>query len=214
MKLSKIVAVAALLTLGMFQVGANQTNVVQSLGILLRGVQSGGPTTNRLVVTTGIAPILIDTRKIIQLLGTATANTFSNSARLVLITPLGGGQSVIQVRDRNNTVDVTGFFAHQQSSGLVSGTETTLRTGRSVNLDYSIQQFALKDDGVSPGLALHFNVSGFASEVAQAGLPGVSNLLLDASGSGDLNGNLLILSGLIEVQGGRLEVMPDNLPSA
>jgi hypothetical protein len=103
MNIVKLAAMAALISLGVSQARADQTNVVQNIGIQFRGVQPGGPVTNQFTVTTGIAPAKIDTRQVIQALGAGTANTFSGRARLVLVTPLGGGFSSIQVRDVNTT---------------------------------------------------------------------------------------------------------------
>jgi hypothetical protein len=213
MNVVKMAAMAALISLGVSETRADQTNVVQNIGIQLRGVQPGGPVTNRFSVTTGIAPARIDTRQVIQALGAGTANTFSGRARLVLVTPLDGGFSSIQVRDGNNTVDVTSFFAHDQLSDFVSGSVSNMFTGKISNLDYSIQRFALANSG-SASLSLHFDVNGFASETSLSGLSGVSNLELEVSGSGDLNGNLVILQGSIEVQGGRLEVVPGGVGPA
>jgi len=163
--------------------------------------------TTRFTVTTGLAPVYIDTRQVIQAIGTATANTFSGRAKLVLVTPLGGGYSSIQIRDGNNSVDVTSLFAHDQLSDFVSGSVSNAFSRNTVNLDYSIQRFALANRG-SAMLSLHFDVNGFATETSSGGLPGVSNLAIDVSGSGDLNGNLVILRGAIEVLGGKLEVVP------
>ena len=41
----------------------------------------------------------------------------------------------------------------------------------------------------------------------------VGNLQIDVNGSGDVGGNLSILHGDIEVQGDRLEVVPDAEPT-
>ena len=206
MKIAKLMSLAALLVFGVSQADADQTNVVQNLGIILHGVQTGGPVTTLLTVTTGVSPASIGTQQIIQALGTASAIPFSNAARLVLVTPLGGGFSSIQVRDRRNTVDVTPFFDFQQMSDFVSGSVSNILTHKTVNVDYSIQRFALHNSG-SASLSVHLDVSGFASETSLSGLPGVSNLGLRVSGSGDVDGNLVILKGSIQVEGSKLEVV-------
>jgi hypothetical protein len=149
----------------------------------------------------------IDTRQVIQALGVATANSFSNPARLVIVTPFGGGDSVIQVRDGKKLVDVTGFFIHEQVSSPVSGSILNTKTQKSINQDYSIQRFALRDANGFPALGLHFDVSGFASEVS-SGPSAVGNLQIDAAGSGDVSGKPAVLRGDIEVRGDRLEVVP------
>jgi len=207
MKIITMAALAALISLGVSQTRAEQTNVVQTLHIQLRGVQPGGTIKERFTITTGIAPARIDTRHVIQALGAVTGNTFSNSARLVIVTPLGGGYSSIQIRDLSQTVDVSAFFDHEQRSDFVSGSVSNLYTHRTVGLDYSIQRFALHNSGGTT-LSLQFDVNGFATETSLNGLEGVSHLDLDVSGSGDQNGNLMILRGNIEVGSGRLEVVP------
>lgn len=209
MKIVKQAVLSALISLGLFQAHGDQTNVVQNLSVQLRGVQPGGPVTNRFTVTTGLGSARIDTRDVIQALGTATGNLFSRSARLVIVTPVGGGDSAIQVRGGSGPVDVTRFFLHEQVSESVSGSVSSTATHRTVGLDYSIQRFALRDAEGGPALGLHFDVRGFAVErLPDNGRGGVGRLSLDASGTGDAGGNLLILGGQIEVQGDRLEVVP------
>jgi hypothetical protein len=207
MKMLKMAALSALLTLAMATANADQTNVVQNLRVQLRGVQPGGPVATRVTVTTGFAAARLDTRQIIQALGAATGNTFSYSARLVVVTPLGGGDSSIQIRDGAATADVTAFFIHQQLSASVSGAVSNIVTHRTTQLDYSIQRFALQDAEGFPPLNLHFDVSGFAEERSAANLPGVSYSQVDVSGSGDASGSLMILQGSVEVDGSRLEVV-------
>jgi hypothetical protein len=207
MKIVKVVAaMAALISLGVFETRADTTTVVQNIGIFLTGVQPGGPIVTRPIVTTGVALAVVDTRRVVEALGTATGNTFSRWARLVAVTPLGGGASAIQVRDGTRTVDVSSFFYHQQVSDFVSGSVSNTFTKKTTGLDYSIQRIALVDG--SAAISLHFDVNGFTSETSVNGLPGVSNMQMDVSGSGDANGNLLILHGSIMVEGSKLEVVP------
>ncbi len=205
MKIVKQAVLSAFISMGVFQAHADNTNVVQNLSVQLRGVQPGGPVTNRNTITTGLSPARIENRDIIQALGLATSNRFSRAAKLVIVTPLGGGDSAIQVRDRTNRVDVSDYFWHTQSSDSVSGSVSNTVTLRSVNLDYSIQRFALRDAVGKPALGLHFDVRGFAAERTTTR---ASFLELDAAGTGDVNGSLLILHGEIDIQGDRLEVVP------
>ena len=209
MKIVKLAVLTALINFGVARASADQTNVVQNLSVQLRGVQPGDPVTNRFTVTTGLGSVRIDTRDVIKALGLATSNLFSRSARLVIVTPVGGGDSAIQIRDGSGPVDVTRFFLHEQVSGLVSGSVSNTATHRTLGLDYSIQRFALRDAEGGPALGLHFDVRGFAVERSpDNGRGGVGQLQLDAAGAGDAGGNLLILRGDIDVQGGRLEVVP------
>ena len=208
MKLVKAICVSALMSLGIPQAHADTTNVVQNLSVQLRGVRPGGPVTNHSLVVTGIDRAKISTRQIIEALGVATGNTFSSPARLVIVTPVGGGESAVQVRSGTNSVDVTGFFSHQQMSESVSGSQSNGMTHRTASLDFSIQRFALHDAEGFPALGLHFDVRGFASETTPANHGNVGNLEIDAAGSGDAAGSLLILRGEVEVRGDRLEVVP------
>jgi translation initiation factor 1 (eIF-1/SUI1) len=205
MKIVKQAVLSTFISLGVFQAYADQTNVVQNLSIQLRGVQPGGPVTNRATVITGIAPAKIDTRDVIKALGLSTSNLFSKSARLVIVTPLSGDGSVVQVRDGTNRVDVSDYFQHSQVSERVSGSASNPASQRTVELDYSIQRLALRNAEGKPNLGLHFDVRGYASERTSAH---VSRLELDAAGTGDLGGNPAVLRGEIEVQGDRLEVVP------
>jgi hypothetical protein len=185
---------------------AQRTNVVQNLSVQLWGVKPGGSVTNQNNIANGIASATINNRQVVQALGVATVNRFSNAAKLVIVTPLIGGVSAVQVRDGNNKVDVSQFFQHDQTSGLVAGSSTSTRAHRTVNLAYSIQRFALVDAAGYPALNLHFDLSGFATE-SSTNSTGVDNLQINAAGSGDALGVLLILSGDIEVIGGYQEVV-------
>jgi len=206
MKILKQAAMAALLSLGVFRAHGSQTNVVQNLSIQLQGVQSGGTISNRYSVTTGFAPVSIDTRKIIQTLGAATGNTYANRARLVVVTPLGGGVSSIQVRDGTSINDVTGFFVHEQLGGSVSGSTSNVLSGRTFSLDFSIQRLALQDANGAT-LGLHFDVSGFAQENGISSVSGASELYMDVAGSGDVSGTPAVVRGSVAVQGATLEVV-------
>jgi hypothetical protein len=205
MKIVKQAVLSMFISMGVFQAHADSTNVVQNLSVQLRGVQPGGPVTNRNTITTGLSSARIENRDIIQALGLATSNLFSRAAKLVIVTPLGGGGAAIQVRDGTNRVDVSGYFRHTQSSDSVSGSVSNTVTLRVVNLDYSIQRFSLHDVEGKPALGLHFDVRGFAAERTTAR---ASFLELDAAGTGDAGGSLLILHGEIDIQGDRLEVVP------
>ncbi len=208
MKLVKQAVLSAIVSLGVFEAQADQTNVVQNLGVHLRGVQSGGLVTDRPTLTRGLSPAKIENRDVIAALGLVTSNAFSRSSRLVIVTPLGGGESAIQIRDGTNRVDVTDFFRHEQVSDSVSGSVSNAVTHQTVGLDYSIQRITLHDAEERPALGLHFDVRGFAAERDFERLDGISRLDIDAAGTGDVDGNFMILHGGIKVEGARLEVVP------
>ena len=207
MQLFKATILSVLLSLGIPQAQADTTNVVQNLNIQLLGVQSSGSRTNRNIVTDGIAQVNIGNRQIIQALGAATGNSFGNRAKLVIVTPLDGGGSTIQVRDGSSQVDVTPFFSHETLSAEVAGSQSNLNNQRTVNLAFSIQRVTLHDAEGFPPLNLHFDVSGYTSEMSQGNQGGVGNLNIDAAGSGDVGGNPTILRGQVDVSGNKLEVV-------
>ncbi|HEX4264771.1 MAG TPA: hypothetical protein VH597_10570 [Verrucomicrobiae bacterium] len=208
MKTFKLAVMAAMAFGCIAQVNAQTTNLVQNLSIQLYGYAQGGTSKFQGTVETNINFVRVDTRQIIQALATATLNSFSSTSKLVVVTPLGGGSSSVQVRDGNRQpVDVTELFVLETSSGSVDGSIVNTRTGRGSSLSYEIARFALQD-AVGASLNLHFDVSGIAttsSNIAPS-TPQIPTIDANVSGSGDRNGNLLILQGSVEIFGRTLEV--------
>jgi hypothetical protein len=204
MKTMKLATLTLWVGLGVLQLQADQTNLVQNIGIRLLGVEQGGIVSTRNLVGTNVDLVRVNTHRVIGALGTATGNAFSPAANLVLVTPLDGGVPAVQVRDGATTTDVTGFFGLATTSGSVQSSLQNRRSGRTQQTTYNIQRFVLQDNGAQ-SLALHFDVNGFATENSTSHS---NNLNIDASGSGDLNGNLLIIQGSINVFGNTLEVVP------
>ncbi|MBC8094620.1 MAG: hypothetical protein H7Y43_02300 [Akkermansiaceae bacterium] len=206
-------AIALLLTAGAVQCYAQQTNLVQNLSIQLYGIKEGRTTTNFNYATTGVEIVRVDTRQVIQALASALALPVSSAGRLVLITPLSGGDVSVQIRDGENTpIDVSSFFELQPLSGSVQSLQRNLRTGRGIQTDYYIQRVALKDTG-DYSLSLHFDVSGVSVGSSTPGAPNRpgANISADVSGAGDRNGNLLILQGSVGVHGHTTEVVDGGL---
>ena len=207
MKSTKIAGITAALLLAAAQGYGDTTNVVQNLGVQLFGVTQGGTSTNRNLVVTTAGNVRVDTRRIIAALGAATANSFSVTSRLVLVTPLGGGNPSVQVRDGTTTVDVTGFFTYETLSGTVESSIVGLMSGRSLVTDYNIERLALQD---GPGsITLHFDVNGLATRVTNGNRP-AGDVSIDVSGSGANNGKLILLQGSIFIRGQTLEVVPSD----
>jgi uncharacterized lipoprotein NlpE involved in copper resistance len=212
---NKIAAMAAVLVLIAIDGRADQTNLVQSLSIQLSGIAQGQPKTNGNVVRTGFDFVRVGTGDVITQLGSATGNSFSSKAKLVVVTPLPSGSSAIVVRDGSSSADVTSFFVYEQKSEFVSTGQTNLRTGRGNSTDYSIQRLALKDSTDNATLlSLHFDVQGVAVETSFFSATAGTQTELDASvsGSGDQNGKLIILEGSFRVQGNTLEVVSTAPP--
>ncbi|HWD93106.1 MAG TPA: hypothetical protein VG938_12245 [Verrucomicrobiae bacterium] len=205
LKLAVIAIVALAFTAG---AQAQDTNVVQTLSIQLFGYSQGGVSKFQSTVTTNINVVRVDTRQIIQALATATLNSFSSTSKLVVVTPLGGGDPSVQVRDGDNTpVDVSDLVTVQSLSDSVEGSVVNTKTGRGSALSYQIVRVALQDN-VGATLNLHFDVNGIATSASSIAPSSLQIPTIDAnvSGSGDRNGNVLILQGSIEIFGRTLEV--------
>ena len=204
MKAITMALFAMAIGLGPAQTFADQTNLVQNLHIQLFGISQGGTTTNRGVITTSANFTPMGTRQIIAALGTVTGNTFSSASRLVLVTPQDGSAPSVQVRDGDNTVDVSAFVVSQALSGTVVQSTTNQRSGRSFGTQYSVQRLVLQDGSGAPALGLHFDVNGLSVQNTGFG-NGASNI--SVVGVGDVGGNSVIVQGFIDVTGGTLEVV-------
>ena len=205
----KVFAIFTLLAAGALPGLADQTNVVQHLSFQLMGLTQGPTVTNRNSVDTSVDFTRVGNRQVIQALGLATGHAFSRNADLVVVTPLGGGSSSIQVRDAGTTVDVTTYFTYQVLSGSVGNAQANLRTGRASGSNYFVEEFALIDaPGLVP-LTLHFDVRGVASETwtTTPNQGTRSEVTAEVTGSGDNGGVVLILQGSVQVQGYSLEVV-------
>ena len=199
----KLTFASLLLAVAAFQSRADHTNVVQDLSINLSGLGQGPSVTTGNVTITRTTDQHIETADVIAALGNAMGKTYSDAAKLVVITPLGGGNSSIAVRDGTASDDVTVFFVHEQTSQSVGSSELNSKSGRSSSTDYSIQHFALIDvQGVTP-LSLHFDVRGIAVDTSLTTAKQATRSQLDAyvSGAGDVSGAGVILEGRIRVRG-------------
>lgn len=210
----KLSAVALLSILGLAQTHADQTNVVQNLSIRLAGIYQGPTETNRNIVRINPGYARVSTADVLKQLGTATGNTFSDNAKLAVVTPLDGGNSALVVRDGTTSVEVTSFFVYEMKSGSVNTSYANLRSGRSTSSEYSIQRLALVDSAGSPALTLHFDVQGIAIQttVTTPSTGTRSRVEADVSGSGDEAGKLLILEGTFRLDGYSLEVVATAPP--
>jgi hypothetical protein len=205
--------ITALIILGTIaRVNADQTNLVQGLYCHLTGVSQGTTQTNGNIARTSLSPPTVETHDVITVLGSATGNSFSDAAKLVLITPLAGSSPTIWVRDGTVSVEVTSFFEYEVKTGVVTSSVTNLKSGRSSSSDYSIQRLALVG---APGanLAIHFDVQGIAAQNTLTGVAGArTELNVFVTGFGDEPGKLLILEGSFRLQGSSLEVVSTTPP--
>jgi hypothetical protein len=211
--IKKLTAIAALFTMAALRSNAETTNLVQDISIQLTGYQQGATQINGNSVNTRVDSSRVGTAGVIVALGASTGNSFSTAARLVAVTSLSDGSSSIQVRDGDNSVDVTAFFSHEQSGDTLQSSVTNLKNGHSSESDFSVQRFTLHDVGGYQPLTLHFDVQGIiqVDDSSNNGLssPG-SNLTGNVVGTGDRNGVFMILQGVISIRGHDTEVVPDN----
>jgi hypothetical protein len=210
----KTSTVAALFTLALLQCRADQTNLVQNLTIRLVAISQGPTETNRNIIRTSTDFARVGTAEVIQQLGTATGNNFSEQANLLVVTPLPGGSPAIVVRDGTSSVDVSSFFVYEVKTGFVTSSQSNTRTGRSSSTDYSVERLALVDSASFPALTLHFDVQGIAVDTMSTA-PNTgphADLNANVSGSGDQNASLLLLEGVFRIQGYSLEVVTSAPP--
>jgi hypothetical protein len=209
---TKHAVIATCIGLAAVQAWADQTNLVRNLDINLLGVGQGGSTTIRNVTVTTVTRNRVGTADIINAIGTATGNGFSQSARLVSIVPLANGSPTIAIRDHGNSVDVSAFFNRTSVSDEVAKSTVNNRNGKANGSTYSLQQFALQNADGYPALALHYVVTGVAVEdFSIPAIPGpYLGLSAEVSGTGDSDGSLLIIQGSIRIFGQRVEVIPDD----
>jgi hypothetical protein len=140
-----------------------RTNLVQNISLDVTAYARGGTVTNGSLITTPVVKVKKVTRDIIQVIASATGNSFSPGARLVLVTPLPGGISRIFVRDGQANVDVSDFFSYRQFSNDVEGSQMNALSGMEKETDYGLIELSLRDSGVHL-LELQFNVSGLSTE--------------------------------------------------
>jgi hypothetical protein len=205
--------ITALIILGtVARVNADQTNLVQGLYLHLTGVSQGTTQTNGNIERTSLSPLTIETHDVITVLGSASGNSFSDAAKLVLITPLAGSSPTIWVRDGTVSVEVTSFFEYEVKTGVLTSSVTNLKSGRNSSSDYSIQRLALAG-APSANLAIHFDVQGIAAQNTVTGVAGArTELNASVTGFGDEGGQLLILEGSFRLHGSSLEVVSSTPP--
>jgi hypothetical protein len=212
MKILQLGVLAAALAVTTLQSRADQTNLVENIQIQLLALKQGDTVSNRNQLFTGVDTVRVNTRHVIQALGTSIGMTFSNTSRLVFITPLNGELAQVEVRDGDVHTDVTGFFILEQIGDSVTSSILNTRTGRSAQVKYNIQRFALTDMDGFGSLGTHFDVRGFGTDASTDPLRrGLGNTFqIDVAGNGDHNGEVLVIQGSILFHAPSLEVVPDG----
>ena len=217
MKSVKLAVAALSLVATLSQAQTDQTNLVQTLQVNLQAVSQGATTTNRNIVSTSLDSDRLNSGDIIASLGPVLGYNFSQSSRLVLVTPVDGGFTKIEVRDGNLKVDVTGFVVFEQVGGAITRGVQNLRTGDSSHSTFSIHRLALQDNWGYEPLPLSFDARGLAVDNETTPQRRWSrrariDLRADVTGSGDRAGDALIIQGTVTVSGGTLEVVTNDGP--
>ncbi len=206
-----IIPTAALLMAVALQTAPAQvTNTEEALvlNFNLNGVSQGPTATTPGGVASDVRVSTITSRDVIQVLGAATGNNFSRKARLILITPTNNLEDwTVQIQDGGTTVDVTGFVVHNPGGASVGSAFVNNRTGAANGTEYSIDGFGLQDQAGYPSLSAHFGVSGFTATTS-TGLVNrrgqvigqTDSIQADVSGTGDSNGQLLIIEGTVDAE--------------
>jgi hypothetical protein len=180
----KFAVLGSLLALGCGTLKA-QSNMVQGLTINLTGVQQNGGG--------GASPAKITNKEILTALAAGGTNAFSTRARLMTVTPIGGGTTSVIVRDvvgRGNVdTDVSGNFT------MSTSTTVTKPGPAGGGTDYSIQTFGFNSGTVA------FTAQGYTTASEKTGA-----LSSTVNGSGTTaQGNPAVFKGTITATAGKKE---------
>jgi hypothetical protein len=204
---------AGLLLVGATQVHAAQTNLIQNISLLITSYSQGSSITNGTVVTTTMPKTKLTTLNVIQALGASTGDTFSSTAKLLLVSPLPAGPASIVVKDGTNVVDVTGYFVNQLRSETVESSIVDLATGKTLALSRNVQRFMLQDLGGFPDLTLHFDARGLTTTKTKTLVNGQGVVIGEAQqvfailfGDGDKDDVYGVMQVLIKVVGTTVEI--------
>jgi hypothetical protein len=197
-KLLTITAFIGLLALGASHIQA-QEDVVQKINIKVTARQTVDEGWNGNVYTWSIDSMKINTKTILSLLGTATANDFTGAS----LVSVNFGDS-IQVRKGSDVLaDVSSFFT-EDSSYDVYKEKYNYSTGQDKYNGYWTQTIGFND-----GAGHRFNLTGLVKESYSASAANSSYVrkisdsqtLNNGSGTGMWEGNFIVTSGNISVKG-------------
>jgi len=216
MKTRSIIAtvLTALMITSAARTNAATTNSVQDISFELTFLTQGPtnhPTAD--ITTITIHKFRVTTKDVIAVLGKATTNDFSPSARLVSVRDATSANSVrkIEVRDSTNTVDVTSFFnLTTAETNVISVHSLTFNsvTGIATGVTDSIFDLTLAHTNLTANLDL----TGFATTTHTSikfgkVVLGVDEIDAAVAGSGTgTNGVPAIVNGLISLTGKTLKV--------
>ena len=209
----KLAAVcAAIMTVGMAQIHAATTNLVQDISFTLTFYEQGATNHNGTITTINVNKIKVTTKDVIAAIGAATTNSFSSKAKLVLVRDASSTTNVsfYEIRDGTNPpVDVTGFFSRSQSDS-VYGSSYDSATGIDTGVNYSVLHILLANASLTAGLDLKgFATTTHASikDKADNTVIGVDTIEADVSGTGvDTHGVSAVVNGSVSILGKTLKI--------
>jgi len=151
-----------------------------------------------------------NTAQLISELGKATANSFSSSAKLVLITG-NGGPSGFRVIDGTNIVDVSDFMnVNTGNNDIVGGIENG-NTGLAfpTTTEDQIVTLQFDDTGVRGGAGLQFSLRGLATITSTDGVPDSGGTytqtfkvsIIDMTGEGSSGSVPFVATGKMSLSG-------------
>jgi hypothetical protein len=209
----KLAAVcAAIVTAGMAQIHAATTNLVQDISFTLTFYEQGPTNVSGTTTTIAVKKIKVTTKDVIAAIGSATTNSFSSKAKLVLVRDASSitNVSFYEIRDGTNPpVDITGFFSRSQSD-TVYGSSYDSATGIDTGVNYSVLHILLANASLTAGLDLKgFATTTHASikDKADHTVIGVDTIEADVSGTGvDINGVSAVVNGSVSILGKTLKI--------
>lgn len=148
------------------QASAKETNLVQHLSFHLTAWYQGPTVTNGSIIISNANSRTIVTKQVINWLGQATTNSFTN-ASLLIIKQLGVTNPLTRfvVREKINgvttNVDVTPFFLRTFGVPQVASTSLNTTNGALNGTFYGAVSFTLRDASNYPALKGHFAAGGF-----------------------------------------------------
>jgi hypothetical protein len=225
--MKKMLSLVLLAITGVVSAQATQTNLIQALNFKFTAWSQGTTVTNGNIVSVKANAQSIVTKDVIGWLGTATANSFTNSQLLVvnqLNTPISNNHIIVRTTTKvsrtqsvTNDVDVSGFFGSYTFAATVDNYSYN-NSNNVVNPGayYGYWDFYLSSATNYPPLPVTFNVTGLGVDGvynvtgAKKAVLGAADVfsITNAAGIGLVNSNTFILAGSIIISGKTLEVDP------
>lgn len=196
---------------GMAQIYAATTNLVQNINIALTCYEQG-PTNQPAadITTVAVNKFRVTTKDIIAEIGMTTSNNFSGMAHLVLVRNTVSSNSVssVEIRDGTNSpVDVSSFFSIGQGFGVHSSYFNSV-TGTGSSVRYSNLHVMLTNSTLTASLNLRgFAITTRVSFKCYDNVIRVDTVNADVAGTSvDTNGIPGVVNGLVAISGNTIKI--------